>query len=48
MIDKWDIAKLKEWLKLAQTKGTDAIKIVAGDEPQSYVVKIKLDLTKER
>ena len=27
MIDKWDIEVLEKWLKLAKTKGTDAIKI---------------------
>ena len=38
MIDKWDVAKLDRWLKLAKSKGTDAIKIVCGDKPDTWVV----------
>ena len=32
MIDPYDVELLKKWLKLAQTQGTDAIKIVSTDE----------------
>lgn len=38
MIDKWDVAKLEKWLKLAKTKGTDAIRIVSGGEPNTWMV----------
>lgn len=38
VIDKWDIARLEKWLKLAKTKGTDAIKIVCGDKPDTWIV----------
>lgn len=40
MIDKHDIAILRKWLKLAQAKGTDAIKIVAGNKPNTYIVSL--------
>lgn len=40
MIDEYDIEVLKHWLHLAKTIGTDAIKIVAGDEPNTYKVTI--------
>lgn len=39
MIDKWDVEILKRWLKLAQTEGTDRIKIVAGPEMNSWIVR---------
>lgn len=41
MIDPWDIEVLEKWLKLAKTVGTDAIKIVAGDEDGQYIVTVE-------
>ena len=43
MIDKWDIAILERWLKLARTKGTTAIKIVVGDRPNEWTIKEIVD-----
>jgi len=40
MIDWYDIEVLTRWLKLAKTKGTDSIKIVAGPGPGQYIVTI--------
>jgi len=39
VIDQYDIDKIKSWLHLAQTEGTDRIKIVAGDEPNTWIVR---------
>ncbi|GAH89294.1 unnamed protein product [marine sediment metagenome] len=40
MIAEWDIAILKRWLKLAKVEGTDAIRVVSGDNPNTYVVTV--------
>lgn len=40
MIDKWDVEILERWLKLAKTEGTDRIKIVAGPEMNSWIVRV--------
>lgn len=40
MIDKYNIAILERWLKLAKTKGTDTIKIVCGDKIGEWIVTI--------
>ena len=40
MIDKWDIVLFKRFLKLARTKGTDTIKVVAGDKINTYIVTV--------
>lgn len=40
-IDHWDIAILRTWLRLALTKGTDAIKIRVGPEPNTWIVTVK-------
>ena len=40
MIAKYDIAKLKHWLKLAQKQGTDKIKIVVGNKPDTWIVSV--------
>lgn len=39
MIDQFDIDKLKSWLSRAKIEGTDAIKIVVGDTPNTWVVR---------
>jgi len=43
MIDKYDIAILEAWLILAKAHGTDAIKIVAGEEPGTWIVRRTLN-----
>lgn len=40
MIDKWDIALFKRFLKLAESKGTDTIKVISGDKPNTWIVTI--------
>jgi len=47
MIDKYDIKLFKKFLHLAKTKGTDAIKVVVGDNPDSWVVSIIVKYNKE-
>jgi len=42
MIDKYDIDVLQYWLRLAKTVGTDAVKIVSGDEPNTYKVTVSV------
>ena len=41
MIDQNDIRVLKHWLHLAKTIGTDAVRIVAGDELYTYKVTVE-------
>ncbi len=41
MIDQNDIRALKRWLHLARTVGTDAVRIVAGDELNTYKVTVE-------
>lgn len=38
MIDIHDIAILQRWLKLAATQGTDVLKIVVADQPNTWTV----------
>lgn len=38
MIDKNDIAILRCWLTLAETQGTDAIRITEGEEPATWII----------
>lgn len=40
MIDKNDVDILKLWLTFARTEGTDRIKIVVGDKPDTWVVTV--------
>lgn len=40
MIDQDDIKLLKQFVKIAQKEGTDSIKVVVGDEPNTWIVKI--------
>lgn len=40
MIDKYDIKKLEYFVYLAKAYGTDVIKITAGDEPSTWVIKV--------
>ncbi len=42
-IDPYDIEVLKRWLKLAKAHGTKAIKIVAGEEANTYKVTVHPD-----
>lgn len=38
MIDKYDINLFRLWLKLAQTRGTDIIKVKCADQPNTWTV----------
>lgn len=40
MIDKWDIEKFEWFLRLARTEGTDVIKIVAAEKPNTWLVSV--------
>lgn len=48
MIDRYAIEMFQKFLKLAETQGTDAIKIVAGDAPNTYVVEIIFKKIKQK
>ena len=41
MIDKWDIQKFKWFLFLARRYGTGRITVVAGDELNTWVVRVE-------
>lgn len=40
VIDQYDIDCLKEWLRIAKKEGTEALRIVAGPQPNTYIVKL--------
>jgi hypothetical protein len=40
-IDKFDISFFRRFLKIAETEGTDSIKLVAGDKAHTYEVWVK-------
>lgn len=46
-IDKWDVALFKRFLKLAQREGTNRIKVIVGDKPETWVVSLH-DAAKEK
>lgn len=39
MLSRYDINLFRKFLQLAKTQGTDVIKVVVGDEPNSWIVR---------